>query len=101
METIHSLKGTIFIFAGEFVAIYCLSNSFRSSNSNHFLEHLQPTIISKVLYIFLMLKFAAIQFGQHSFFSVSQSTIHRETDLLSKQLYLQSSIDYNAMRAAT
>ena len=66
---IHSLNGTIFILTGELAVIHCLSNSFSSRYCNHFLEYSQASILSTVLCIFLMLlKFAAIQFGQRTFF---------------------------------
>ena len=54
------------------------------------IEYSQPSILSMVLYIFLTLKFAVIQFCRHTF-NVFQNTSHREKNFLSKQLYFQSS----------
>ena len=64
MTFIYSLNGTTFIWTGELVVINCLSNSFSSRYCNYFLQYSQTSILSKVLCIFLMLKFEAIQFGQ-------------------------------------
>ena len=97
MAFIYSLNGTIFILTVELTVIYCLSNSFSSRYCNYFLEYSQASILSTVLCIFLTLKFAAIQFGNALSFSVFQNTSYHETNLLSKQLYFQSSIDYNKM----
>ena len=98
MAFIHSWNVTISILTGEFAVIHCLGNSFSSRYCNHFLEYSQASIFSMVLYIFLMLKFAAIQLANVLSFSIIQNTSHREPNLLSKQLYFQSSIDYNEMR---
>ena len=94
ITAIHSLKGIGFILTGELGVIHYLSNSFSSRYHNYFLEFLQPSTLSKVISIFLTLKFAAIQLGQRTFF-------HRETNLLSKQLYFPSNIDYVGIIAAT
>ena len=98
MAFIHSLKVIIFVLTGELAVTYCLIYSFSSRYHNYFLEYWQPSILSKLLCIFLMLKFGVVRFGQRSVF---QNTSHRETNLLSKHLYFQSSINYNEMRAAT
>ena len=98
MAFIHSLKVIIFVLTGELAVTYCLIYSFSSRYHNYFLEYWQPSILSKLFCIFLMLKFGVVRFGQRSVF---QNTSHRETNLLSKHLYFQSSINYNEMRAAT
>ena len=92
MAWFYFLKGAILILTGETGVIYCFSNSFSSRYYNYFLEYSQPSILSTVLCIFLMLKFAAIQFGQSTFF---QHISEHQSPLLSKQLCFQSSIDYN------
>ena len=92
MAWIYFLKNAILILTGETAVIYCFSNSFSSRYYNYFLEYSQPSILSTVLCNFLMLKFAAIQFGQTSFF---QLISEHQAPLLSKQLCFQSSIDYN------
>ena len=94
ITAIFSLKGIGFILTGELGVIHCLSNSFSSRYHNYFLELLQPSTLSKGICIFVTLKFAAIQLGQRTFF-------HRETNLLSKQLYFPSNIDYVGIIAAT
>ena len=68
MALVHSLNGTIFIFTGELAVIRCLSNSFSSRYCNYFLDCSQASILLTVLSTFLMLKFAAIQFGKRTFF---------------------------------
>ena len=45
-----------------------MGNSFSSRYCNYFLEYSQAFILLTVLCIFLTLKFAAIQFGQRTFF---------------------------------
>ena len=94
ITAIFSLKGIGFILTGELGVIHCLSNSFSGRYHNYFLELLQPSTLSKGICIFVTLKFAAIQLGQRTFF-------HRETNLLSKQLYFPSNIDYVGIIAAT
>ena len=94
MAVIHCLKVTVFILTGELAVNHCLSNSFSRSifiSRKKFLpamcsfkgtviisiKYLQPSIPSRVLYIFLTLKFAAIKFCQRTFFqriSEHQST---------------------------
>ena len=64
MTVIHYSKGTVFILTGELAVIHCLSNSFTS----RYHKYLQPSILSMVQCIFLKFKFAAIQFGQCTFF---------------------------------
>ena len=61
---------------------------------------MQLSILPTALCIFLTFKFAAIQFGNALSFSAFQKTSRRETNLLSKHLYFQSSIDYIEMRVA-
>ena len=74
MAFIHSLNGITFILTGELAVIYCLRNSFCSRYYNYsqntrrhpFLVRYCCTLT--VLCIFLMLKFAAIQFNKRAFF---------------------------------
>ena len=86
MGFIHSLNGTIFIFTGELTVIHCLSNSFSRRYCNYFLEYSQASIHLTVLCIFLMLKFAAIQFGKRTFFQA-----YFTTPVTMKQTYYKSS----------
>ena len=79
------------------------------SIKNWFMRSFRGTIVftaihlSKALHIFLTLDFAAIQFYQRIIvcFIVFQNTRHRKTNLLSKKLYFQCSIDYFETSAAT
>ena len=84
MALIHSLNGTIFIFTGELAVIRCLSNSFGSRYCNCFLEYSQASILLTVLCIFLMLKFAAIQFGKRTFFQRNSGHQSRWNKLIIK-----------------
>ena len=83
MAVIHSLKGSVFILTGELAVIDCLSNSFSSiclfpkkvgSSYVFFHRHyiyfyrILAAIHSFILYIFVTLKFAAINFCQRTFF---------------------------------
>ena len=65
---IYSLNGATFILTGELAVIRCLSSFFSSSYCNYFLEYSLVSIVSTVLCIFLMLKFAAIRFGHRTCF---------------------------------
>ena len=118
MTAIHSLKCTVFILTGKLEVIHCFCNCFSSSMfiskkkldlaMRSFkcatiisIEYSQPSIISTVLHIFLTLKFAFIQFYQHTFCRCISNTSHRETNFLLKQLYFLRSIDYTEMKTAT
>ena len=65
---VYSLNGATFILTGELSVIRCLSSFFSSSYCNYFLEYSLVSIVSTVLCIFLMLKFAAIRFGHRTCF---------------------------------
>ena len=97
---IYSLNGTVFILTGELAVIHCLINSFSSRYFNYSLEYSPASILSTVLCIFLMVKFEAIQFGQRTFFQgISEhQPLCNTSNLLSMQLYFQSSIYFNDMR---
>ena len=84
MKVIDFFRGTVFILTGELAIFHCLSNSFNSniylpkkdSTSYVFfqkyysisIKYSQPWVYSKVLYVFLTLKFTAIKIYQRSFF---------------------------------
>ena len=84
MALIHSLNGTTFIFTRELAVIRCLSNSFSSSYCNYLLEYSQASILSTVLCIFPMLKFAAIQFGKLTFFQRNSGHYSRWNKLITE-----------------
>ena len=85
MVVIHSSKSSVFILIGELAVIHCLRISSSSTmfiskkrlapvmrsfkgTITIYIEYSQPFILSTVLYIFLTLKFVAMQFYQRTIF---------------------------------
>ena len=95
------------------VILSAVSNSMFSSKIAWFMRsfrgtiiisigYLDPSVLSKALYIFLTLKFAAIQFCQHTFFHrISGHQAPRNKLLFKAAIYFQSNIDYIEMGAGT
>ena len=91
VAAIHSLKSIIIILTGELAAIHFLVNYFSIRYYNFFLEYSQPSIVSTLLCISLMLKFALIQFLQTPFLST-----YLRTPVNMKQTYNRSSYFFKA-----
>ena len=92
MAFIHPLKVTIFILTEE------LPIELNSRYYNYFLDYSQTSILLIVIRNFLTLKLQPSNLAKALSFSIFQNISHLEANLLPKQLYFQSSIDYNEMR---
>ena len=98
MAFIHPLNDTIFILTRELAVIHCLRNSFSSRYRNYFLEYSQAPFFQQYCPSFWCQNLQRSYLTSALTFSAFRNSGHRQTNLLSKRLYFQSSIDYNEMR---